>query len=334
MTLNIGVPRWFLDERYFKNTEVRRLVTEILNMYGKLFVPLTLNCREEIRNKYSCEYSKTRNQIKNLIHTAKKVTSLRVRLTSITLHTEYQLPQWWNREFIDNYIQAINIALKELQSENIKFSKLIIEIHPGFGGAQKERAIDPIVRGIVELVKGIVDEVYRSGLDLAVAVETRGSSSTVDRRPQAVATLEELEVFRDKIEKALKEEGVSAPVTSVIDPPQLLTAYQKMLRKEKSLLVDHVVKMITKYIEMHQDKVGEIHIHWYRDQDLKQSHAPVAPTVWNTVYMPIIRSISSQAEVSLVPEISPMVNTSDIVTMLRLLYESTQLCNFSVAGRG
>ena len=85
---------------------------------------------------------------------------------------------------------------------------------------------------------------------------------------------------------------------------------------------------------MHQGKVGEIHIHWYRDQNLKQSHVPVTPTVWNTVYMPIIRSIPSQAEVSLVPEISPMVNTSDVVTMLRLLYESTQLCNFSVAGRG
>jgi|GEM_PF-4980482 len=157
MTLNIGIPRWFLDERYFKNTDARQLVTEILNMYGKLFVPLTFNCREEIRNKYSCEHTKTHNQIRNLIDTAKKVIGLKAKLISITLHTEYQLPQWWDREFIEKYIQTINIVLKELQSNNINFSKLIVEIHPGFGGAKKERKIEPIVRGIVELVRGIID---------------------------------------------------------------------------------------------------------------------------------------------------------------------------------
>ena len=139
-----------------------------------------------------------------------------------------------------------------------------------------------------------------------------------------MATLEELEVFRDRVEEALKEVGIMIPVTSVIDPPQLLTAYQKVLKKEKSLLIDHVVKRIVKYIETYPNKIGELHIHWYRDEGLKQSHAPITRTVWTTVYIPIIRSIPSQAEVSLVPEISPMVDISGVITTLKLLHESTR----------
>jgi len=54
-------------------------------------------------------------------------------------------------------------------------------------------------------------------------------------------------------------------MASVIDVPQLITGYAKVKKVEKPKAVEYVIDEVLKYVKERGDKVGEAHIHWYRD---------------------------------------------------------------------
>jgi hypothetical protein len=197
-------------------------------------------------------------------------------------------------------------VVKELRSINIgrEVSNLVIEVHPGFGGPNKSMDLKPIAHGIKRLITGVINDVRSNGFELMVTVESRSSSSTISKREQAAATIDRLEELRKLVEDELKDFGI--PVVSVIDVPQLITGYAKVKKVEKPKAVKYVINEVLKYMNERGNKVGEIHVHWYKDsKNLRNPHAPIPCDAWNAVYKPIITELSKlNNDVTIVPEIT------------------------------
>ena len=147
----------------------------------------------------------------------------------------------WCSEYVNRYVRAITRVVKELRSINIgrEISNLVIEVHPGFGGPNKNMDLKPIALGIKKLITGMINDVLSNGFKLMVTVESRGSSSTISRKEQAAATIDMLEELRKLVEDELKDFGIS--VALVIDVPQLITGYAKVKKVGKPKAVEYVL---------------------------------------------------------------------------------------------
>jgi hypothetical protein len=327
VTLSVAVPRWFIDKIVNKNTgiknpELKQIINEWLGRYGKLFTPLTFDC-EEVCGSYSCCYNNAIRQIRILRDALMRLHSLEeLHIKTLILHTEYQIPMWWCSEYVNRYVRAITRVVKELRSINIgrEISNLVIEVHPGFGSPNKNMDLKPIAHGIKRLITGMINDVLSNGFKLMVTVESRGSSSTISRKEQAAATIDRLEELRKLVEDELKDFGI--PVASVIDVPQLIMGYVKVKKVEKPKAVEYVIDEVLKYVKERGDKVGEAHIHWYRDsRNLRNPHAPIPHNAWNEVYKPIIAELGKlNNDVTIVPEIT-MFKANDLLKTLRLIRE-------------
>ena len=64
---------------------------------------------------------------------------------------------WWCSEYVNRYVKAIIKVVKKLRSINIgrDVSNLIIEVHLGFGGPNKNIDLKPIV-GNKRLITGVI----------------------------------------------------------------------------------------------------------------------------------------------------------------------------------
>jgi len=319
MTLSVAVPRWFINGVInrsigIKNPELSLIISEWLGRYGKLFVPLTFNC-EEACGGYSCCYDNVTKQTRMLRSILKGL-----HIKTLILHTEYQVPMWWCSEFVNRYVKAITRVVKELRSIDTskEVSNLVIEVHPGFGGPDKNVDLGPIAHGIRRLITGVINNVHSNGFELMVTVESRGSSSTIDKREQAAATIDELEELRSLVEDELKDLKIT--VMSVIDIPQLITGHVKVRKIERSKAMKYVIDEVLEYVKDRGDKISETHIHWYRDlRNLRNPHAPIPHYVWNEVYKPIITELSKlNNEVTMVPEIT-MFKINDLLETLHLI---------------
>ncbi len=293
------------------------MIGTILGRYGTVFAPLTCDCRELARNRYECDYERLNQQVSQLMSALDIVKhELRLQVGEIEIHTEYQVPMWWSEDFVNNYIKAIARVIEEVERRSEAIREVAIEVHPGFGSAEKSRETKPIIDGVTRLMMGVATVASNYGLRLSLNVEARSSSSTIDRRPQAIATLEELTNFITRLRQELGNHGLDVEVVPVIDVPQLIRAYMKIKRMPKEEAQRHVIEKARALVTRQR---SELHVHWFREPEMRIPHAPITINVWNTVYKPIIQEAVDKSYLTIVPEISPMTGIHDVINTLRII---------------
>lgn len=280
MALTIAIQRWFLDRE-----KLRGCAIELLRKYGELFTPVTYEELDE------CKY--------RLMNTLRYVGRY---LKSLTIHTEYQLPLWWNKEFVNQYTNVIKDIINEISKKRdlgINIENVAIEVHSGFGGPKSERRLEPIIDGITKYIEEVSKE---TSIEITLRVESRGSSAK--GKPQAVATIDELERFRSSLEEKLKP----LKVLSVIDIPQLITGHKKL----KGMTEDETIEQVIDYVKKNAKVVGELHVHWDKHKPLTEKG--------KEVYGLVVKELIKQnAQTTIVPELWIRVRTNDIIDTIKTI---------------
>jgi len=287
----IGIPRWFIINRPPQN--VKCLSIDILKSHGCVFLPFPAKCARK-RSTITCNYENLKDHEKLSETLFNKYGGL---LKYIAIHTEYEAPIWFDKEFVERYIEA-TLNLANLALRMCKALKVIeIELHPGFSSYQGgRRPWNPIIEGMVNYISYINEHLNRYGIKLKVTVENRGSSSL--SKPQAAARLDELINFRTALEHELRRKHIDIEAGLTIDPLQLLSL--KLSLKDIQDNIEHLVKE-------HGQLVHSIHIHWISGKGKR--HCPPPPEDFDRIikwFKKIINYvIDLKGKPYVVPEIVP-----------------------------